>query len=408
MSEHKTCISCSTSEVETILNLGLQPPSNRFLQSPDELQERHTLVLGQCKFCAHLQLIDPMPLEMVRTRFDWLVYNEPEGHLDQVVEEFRGLPGIGPHSLIFGLTYKDDSTMERLNRFGYKRTYRFDAASDLGITNRCAGLESTQAAVTPSIISQLSNKQGPAAILFARHILEHAHDPVSFVESLSGLLEPDGYLVFEVPDSEKFIEACDYPFLWEEHISYFTSETLEAFVRRCGFEVVRLLRYSYPFEDSLVVIARHVGRSSVEAPSNTDWITQGLQTGKAFGARFREVCDHYRDALHELRGTGKRIAVFGAGHLAAKFINFFELEALTDCVIDDHPHKQGLHIPGSGLKVIGSSALQEIDVCLLSLNPESEEKILAKNQAFVERGGEFRSIFALSPIGLRSIVSQQN
>jgi len=61
----------------------------------------------------------------------------------------------------------------------------------------------------------------------------------------------------------------------------------------------------------------------------------------------------------------------------------------------------------SGKRVVfvsGSSALLEqerIDLCLLSLSPESENKVLAAKKAYLERGGEFRSIFALSPLAFR-------
>jgi hypothetical protein len=68
------------------------------------------------------------------------------------------------------------------------------------------------------------------------------------------------------------------------------------------------------------------------------------------------------------------------------------LEKLVECVIDDNPHKQNLLMPGSRLAIQGSAALATIDLCLLSLNPESEQRVLAKNQDFIQRGGKFLSI----------------
>ena len=77
---------------------------------------------------------------------------------------------------------------------------------------------------------------------------------------------------------------------------------------------------------------------------------------------------------------------------------------LIACVIDDNPHKQQLRMPGSGLPIIGSAALADraIDLCLLSLSPESEQRVLEAKKDFRAGGGEFRSIFALSPIGIRA------
>ncbi|HWW85835.1 MAG TPA: hypothetical protein VNZ26_19695, partial [Vicinamibacterales bacterium] len=97
------------------------------------------------------------------------------------------------------------------------------------------------------------------------------------------------------------------------------------------------------------------------------------------------------------------IALFGAGHLACTFVSVFDVADSIDCIIDDNPHKRGLYMPGSRLPIVGSAALLERDVslCLLSLNPIGEEKVVSKNEAFVARGGVFASIFPASPRAMR-------
>jgi hypothetical protein len=56
-------------------------------------------------------------------------------------------------------------------------------------------------------------------------------------------------------------------------------------------------------------------------------------------------------------------------------------------------------MPGSRLAIRGSAELASrgLDFCLLSLGVESEQKVRAKNQAYLDRGGVFVSIFAVSP-----------
>jgi hypothetical protein len=87
--------------------------------------------------------------------------------------------------------------------------------------------------------------------------------------------------------------------------------------------------------------------------------------------------------------------VLGAGHLACAFVNYVRLEEHIAFVVDDNPRKQRLFLPGTKLVIRGSAALMEENVrlCLLSVNPEIEQKVIDRQRTFVESGGQFASIF---------------
>ena len=394
------CISCSTTSVKPLLDFGQQPPSNRFFRLGEPQSESHLLALGQCAACGLVQLVDPMSEEMVRSHHAWLSYNEPEGHLDQMVDDLIRLTSLTPDSRIVGLSYKDDTTLARFKRCGFENTYRYDMEQDLCIADPLAGLETIQCAVTPKRADALTKKHGQADLLVVRHLLEHAQAPKLFLDALRRLVKPAGSLIFEMPDSKKFLAACDYSFVWEEHIAYFTVETLHRLIQHARFDLGASLTYEYPLEDSLVAVVRPFspGNSAVK-PAAAE-----IALGDQYGRHFAQARERARADLFRLKNEGKRVAVFGAGHLAAKFLNLFDLQDLIYCVIDDNPHKLGLRMPGSGVPVRPSSVLidEKIDLCLLSLNPESEKKVIAAKQVYLDQGGQFRSIFTLSPIAYQA------
>jgi hypothetical protein len=396
MSKHY-CLSCQNPSVDVLLNFGNQPPSNRFVGGAIEDSDKHPLILGQCQNCGLIQLVNPMPAQSVLSRYDWIVYNEPESHLDRMVDDLISLTGLKKNSSILGLTYKDDTTLERFKKRGYEKNYRLSLSEDLKIKNPLAGLETIQEFVSTTSLDSLTLYENKPDLLLVRHVLEHAHNPRKFIQSLTHQVKPGGYMVFEMPESTKFIEACDYSFIWEEHITYHTKNTIISLFQNVGLEVVAVENYSYPLEDSLVVIIRTFpNKSSIER----DYVRGLLDIGRRYAEQFDEVKLKLSVMLKEYSDAGKKVALFGAGHLAAKFLNLLETSQFIYAVIDDNQNKSGLHMPGSMVAIKPSSILisEKVDLCLLSLNPESEAKVISKNTLYLESGGEFKSIFRLSKL----------
>ena len=384
---------CGRDQLREALDFGPQVPRNRFLRTRDEVEFTHPLTLACCAACGTVQLTDPTPVAELRPRFGWITYNEPEGHLDQLAGTLAKLPGLTRCSTFAGLTYKDDSTLARLKRLGCANTWRPDIQADLGIESPFAGIESVQAMLTPATASAMAAKFGRPDVLLVRHVLEHTHDTRTALEWAARLVHPAGYVVFEVPDTTRALDRLDYTTVWEEHTLYFTPATLPACLTRHGFEVVSLESYPYTLENSLVVIARP-GPHSDSAPAPREDISRATRFIREFPRVRQRVQSQLRD-----RG---RIAMLGAGHLTGAFVNLYGLADQIALVADDNPNKQGLFMPGSRLPILPSSELvtREIDLCLMTVRPEIEDAVAAKNAAFTARGGILASVFPDSPYSL--------
>jgi SAM-dependent methyltransferase len=389
------CLGCAANAVQVLIRSGDLAPSNRFSTDLVSREDCHPLRVGQCMQCGLLQLVSPMPSAVVRPRHAWITYSEPEQHLDALV--MRLLQKTDRNARIFGITTNDDSTLNRLNLAGRKNTYRFDIRSDLEVDAPYAGLESIQSAFAPELTDALVARHGTADLLIVRYLLEHAHSPRAFLAEMSRLLAPDGRMVVEVPACNKFVDACDYSLLWEEHITYFSRRTFSETLRRAGFEVLEMIVSEYSLEDSLIAI---VAKNRIDPVDEEDGLVGELRAGQVFSETFEATKTGYRKYLGDLHGRGKRIALFGAGHFAAMFLNLFDLGDQVNCVIDDNASKQGLLMPGTLIPILGSERLSECDICLLALNPETEKRIVSKFGAFERDGGEFISIFSRSPLAL--------
>lgn len=390
----KECIGCGAPEVVCMLDLGMQPPSNLYPLNSDEGCIAHPLRFCLCKRCGLPQLLEPMTPDDVRSRYDWITYNEPEGHLDDLVDSVcQKIPEMEGVKIL-GMTYKDDTTLARFCRKG-ATTYRLDQKRDLGINNSMASLETIQSTITTEKVAEIVARNGLNDIVIVRHILEHAHQPREMLRAALAMCKSEGQVIFEVPDCTKVFSGYDHCFLWEEHISYFTPAILRNFLMRSGLSNVEFKVYSYPMEDSLVAIIKNTKTNVIndDFPStkSNDLVFQFVDS---FEERKRQVAQY----LRRMQLAGKRIALFGAGHLAVKFINFYQLSALLVGVIDDNSNKLGRYMPGSMLPIMPSSTLEsgEVDLCLLTLNPESEQKVRNARQQYLHNGGRFISIFSSS------------
>lgn len=388
------CRSCERDAVRVLLDLGAQPVSSRLVTRAHAVTERHPLVLGQCTGCGLLQLVEPMPITLTRPRTPGVRYTEPEAHLSAVCERLTPLLGAAP--LVYGLSWVDDSLLARLEARSGAVTRRLDPAADWGVHEACAQLETLQARVTVNQARAIAARHGPADLVVARRVFEHAHHPRAFLEGLKELVKPGGAVLVEVPANEGVLATADHAFLWEEHVQYFTAPTFARALGHAGLDG-RIWRFPAALEDSLVAVAARA--TSIEP---ADAAPVELARGRAFAERLAVHARDYRERFAAVQARGGRIAVFGAGHLAVKFVNFYGVGDLVDCFVDDDPGKVGHWVPGCGLPVVPSADLHRrgITLCLLSVHPEREAAVVARLDAFREGGGAVRSIFRASDIGI--------
>ncbi len=392
---------------DLLTEFGLQPVSNRFLHlNSREEAPSFPLQLRMNKDTGLIHLGKPFPLEELKPRYDWLTCFEPEDHLDDLVQCLIKLPGITKESVFGAYSFKDDSTLRRLERLGYTKNWRIDPIRDLGVLDPCANVETYQNALTLAKAEEIRERSGAADVLIVRHVVEHAYDLPAFIEAIRSMVSSGGYIVWELPDCERALAAGDCTTVWEEHIFYFTSFTFRQLLFEAGFSITHYESVPYPLENSLVAIVKEATGKGSPVSADPQAVAKEIARAQGFAqtlVRRRIDVRKKLETLHRERGA---IAMFGAGHLSIAFISLMQVADLINCVVDDNPNKKGMLMPVGGLQIIGSEVLYsgDIKVCLLGLNPQNQPKVIAKQQRFVEQGGVFASIFPGSEFDLEHIL----
>jgi 2-polyprenyl-3-methyl-5-hydroxy-6-metoxy-1,4-benzoquinol methylase len=103
-------------------------------------------------------------------------------------------------------------------------------------------------AVVCGDLSKSPIERGTCAAVTMFHVLEHLHDPVSYLRSARDLLVPGGRLVVQVPNAScwQFLmfgehwNGVDVP----RHLVNYRERDLESLLDYCGFQVVRRKHFS--------------------------------------------------------------------------------------------------------------------------------------------------------------------
>jgi hypothetical protein len=289
--------------------------------------------------------------------------------------------GVGPF---------DGPLTERLAREGLRAD--LVKLAETGIADgsgRYPYLETVQARLPEIVLPDGATEEYDLVI--CRYILEHCHDPLAALSGLKRLLKPNGKLLIEVPDCEKFLMRRDYSFVWEEHICYFSETTLNELAARAGFRVVRLSRYDGALEDALVAVLER--SAEIEQPARIPPLRLG--SFAAFVEQFTYARDRWHQHLGE-RAMAGRIALLGVGHQAIMFVNALGLADFVTTLADDQPEKQSYFAPGMGSAIIPSEDLARdagVGTWLLAISPGAQERVRTKFADLLGRGLGMYSIF---------------
>lgn len=201
--------------------------------------------------------------------------------------------------------------------------------------------------------------------------LEHIPEPGLFLKGIANNLADDSYGLVEVPNFNMMIEKSLYSEFIQDHLSYFTKDSLSNLLSNCGFEILSLDEIWYGYIISATVRKRrHIDIQGM--------IERRLLLKKSV-----------IDFLTRCRNNGERIATWGAGHQALANLSLLEMKGYIDCVIDSAIFKQNKYTPATHLPIVGPEVLEagNIDVVIIMAAGYSQEivGIMEKKYPFVKK-----------------------
>lgn len=389
----KCIVCCGQLNNEKELSLGSYAVCNKFPRKKDICNIKHDISMNQCDFCGLIQLTQFPAIDDVRPKHPWIKYNEPSGHLNIIAEYLSTI--LTANSSCLGIGPFDAPLLEKIANLGFKGSQlelQSDAHNEDGSFSY---LESYESAL--ELVLQNSSLNQSQDVILYRYLLEHARNPVTTLKNLAKMLKPNGHLVIEVPNSKKFISSHDYSFIWEEHISYFTEDTLNRCVEYAGLHVQKVFNSPGILEDGLTFILVLSSEKKQMKEQLTSPDSKELNLFNSYANNFEPTRHLYIEKIKKLKSEGKDIIFFGAGHQAIMFINLMGIKDYIECVVDDDLNKSGTYLTDSMIPVVKSKdffGLKDFDICMMGVPPPTDIKIMKKLEDFLINGRSVYSIFS--------------
>jgi SAM-dependent methyltransferase len=364
------CRSCGGRLAVTMADLGMQPASNAFVESPAafKLEKRYPLRAKVCETCKLVQLdYDVAPQELFGNYVyfssysdDWLAH--AKAYCDMARKRFA----LGRSSLVVELASNDGYLLKNFLAMGIP-VLGIDPSGTVAAAAAKIGVPTRVEFFGQDLARDLVRQGNQADLIIGNNVLAHVPQLNDFVAGIATLLRPNGNVTIEFPHLLELIEQAEFDTIYHEHFSYFSVHAIEQVFARHNlrlYDVERLRTHG----GSLRIFAAHAARADLKDSASLSEVRaqesaaglEDLATYTKFSKRVEECRDSLLAFLAAAKREGKQVAAYGAAAKGNTLLNFCGVDH-TDIafVADRNPHKQKKFLPGTHIPVVSPDELTQ-------------------------------------------------
>lgn len=394
------CLIC-TSPVEPFISFGRMPIANGFLLPADFDREFFfELNAGFCERCHMVQLtelVDPSRLFHEHYAYFSSISVRMARHFAEFAEMVRARYLTAPNPFVVEVGSNDGIMLQHFASAGL-RHLGVEPSANVAAVALAKGIRTVCRFFDEEVAHDLRQEFGPADAFLGANVICHLPDLHSLVRGVRALLKDEGVFIFEEPYLGDIVAKTSYDQIYDEHVFYFSLQSLTPLFAQHQMEVVDVLPQSTHGGSMRYVVAKRGARpvgQSVAALRDREAALGLMLPGTYHELRHRieRSRDELVGLLRDLRKAGKRVTGYGATSKSTTVTNYCRIgPELVEFVGDTTPGKQGLYSPGAHIPVVPYERFTERypDFALLFAWNHGEE-IVAKEGAFRHAGGRFIS-----------------
>jgi hypothetical protein len=406
VSKIEFCRICGSSDLNFILDLGMQPLSGVFPERGESDPPSGPLIILKCEKCDLVQLAHDYPKE-------WL-YGENYGyrsglnnsmarHLTSKARTLENYAGLTTQDVVLDIGSNDGTLLNAFSdgilRVGIDPTIgKFSEFYKTGI-HKVEKFFSSAAYL---------NDFKKAKLITSISMFYDLQDPRKFVSDIRDCLRVDGYWHFEQSYLYSMLSANSYDTICHEHLEYYSMKAIKLLLELEGMKIidVELNRIN---GGSFAITATHKDNPMLTSPL-VDWLLEKEELSALSEndplRLFSKNVPRHRDSLQNLLGRlsadGREIWGLGAstkGNVLLNYCGFDEKNVLRICDVNEY--KFNRMTPGSNIPICPEGELLEKMPDFAMVLPwHFRDNIISRQTEYMSRGGKL--IFPLPDIEVLS------
>jgi len=385
----KKCIVCNSKDIGKIIDLGMHPFADTFVDEKKQNQGLpvYNLSCALCNSCKHIQTETETDPNERYNLFDYSYTSSNSStsrqHWNMFCSDIIQELELNGDTKICEIGSNDGYLLkcfkEKINTF----VYGIDASRAMCEIAKNNHITSENIVFDLDKTSSLKKKYGYSNLVIANNVFNHSDDPKSFAMGVKEILTDNGFFVFEVPYWKSTVETKKIDQIYHEHVSYFTATSLKHLLNGCGFIIKKIKLVEY-HGGSLRVIAQKTTENKncydLGGFLDQEKFLFDEKTYKDLNNKLVTAKVNFLIDLLKYKKAGHSVVAIGAAAKGNTLLNYLNLNSsIVDYVTDISEYKQGKKTPLSNIKICGDDILSSYDeVCAIILSWNLDKPIRDK------------------------------
>ncbi len=387
----ESCNICSGNSFKTLVDLGKIPLG--FPVSVPGRSEiwKEELILEMCENCSFVRSVRKIPSRMLKGEnlYTSAVSKNVRKHYDLIVSYVKERSLVSKDELILEIGCGDGSLLRKFyennfrNLIGVEPSIHENVEYDFDVINEY---------FDSSTAEKLTAEGKTPKLILVNSVAEVVPDITSFFKNISGIMDENSYLFFEIPSfalvyGKKRIDCFDHL-----NCNWFTLKSLMHLFDKFALNVMDIENDSeYRGENYFRMVLRKAGGINHVPVLNGHLEKEseviGVENLNRFGKEFQFLKSDIKKSLDNLQNNNFRVVGYGGGLKSSTLLNWLELrKGEIEFAVDRDRNKENKFIPLLDIpiysvdKLLERSDDRQMAVLNLAIDHKAEvEEYLSKN-----------------------------